>query len=64
MIRRSSSAFEADLAAKINSLTADPAKATAFGLAGRDRCIEQFDWAKIAAETVDVYKTAIDVHGS
>ena len=58
------SAFEADLAAKINSLTADPAKATAFGLAGRDRCIEQFDWAKIAAETVDVYKTAIDVHAS
>jgi starch synthase len=58
------SAFEADLAAKINSLTADPAKATAFGLAGRDRCIEQFDWAKIAAETVDVYKTAIDAHRS
>ena len=27
--------FEADLAAKINSLTADRAKATAFGLAGR-----------------------------
>ncbi len=57
-------AFEADLAAKINSLTADPAKATAFGVAGRERCIAEFDWAKIAAETVDVYKTAIDVHAS
>ena len=57
-------AFEADLAAKINSLTADPEKATAFGLAGRQRCIDEFDWAKIAAETVDVYRTAIEVHGS
>jgi starch synthase len=58
------SAFEADLAAKINSLTADPAKAEAFGLAGRQRCIEEFDWAKIAAETVDVYRQAIQVHQS
>jgi starch synthase len=57
-------AFETDLAAKINALTADPAKAKAFGLAGRERCIEQFDWAKIAAETVEVYRTAIEVHGS
>jgi starch synthase len=45
-------------------LTADPGKAKAFGLAGRQRCIEEFDWAKIAAETVDVYRTAIEVHGS
>jgi starch synthase len=57
------SAFEADLAAKINSLTADPDKARAFGLAGRQRCIDEFSWAKIAAETVDVYRRAIEVHG-
>ena len=57
-------AFEADLAAKINSLTADPDKARRFGLAGRQRCIDEFSWAKIAAETVDVYRTAIEVHGS
>jgi starch synthase len=57
-------AFEADLAAKINSLTADPGKARRFGLAGRQRCIDEFSWAKIAAETVDVYRTAIEVHGS
>jgi starch synthase len=57
-------AFEADLAAKINALTADPDKARAFGLAGRQRCIEEFSWAKIAAETVDVYRRAIEVHGS
>jgi starch synthase len=57
-------AFESRLAEKINALTADPGKAKAFGLAGRQRCIDEFDWAKIAAETVDVYRTAIEVHGS
>ena len=55
-------AFEADLAAQINSLTRDPDKARAFGLAGRQRCIDEFSWAKIAAETVDVYRRAIEVH--
>jgi alpha-maltose-1-phosphate synthase len=57
-------AFEEDLANKLNSLTANPERARAFGLAGRQRCIEEFDWAKIAAETVDVYRTAIKVHNS
>ena len=47
---------------KINALTRDPEKARAFGLAGRERCIEEFDWSKIAAETVDVYRRAIEVH--
>ena len=42
-------AFEEGLATKINSLTADPDKARQFGLAGRQRCIEEFSWAKIAA---------------
>jgi starch synthase len=56
--------FEEELASKINSLTADPDRARAFGVAGRKRCIEEFDWAKIAAETVDVYRTAIEVHGA
>ncbi|HEX8508174.1 MAG TPA: glycogen synthase [Propionibacteriaceae bacterium] len=56
--------FESQLASRINSLTADPDKARTFGLAGRQRCIDEFSWAKIAAETVDVYHTAIEVHGS
>ncbi len=56
--------FEADLAAKINSLTADPDKARQFGLAGRQRCIDEFSWAKIAGETVDVYRQAIAIHSS
>ena len=57
-------AFEADLAARINSLTADPERAERFGRAGRQRCIDEFSWAKIAAETVDVYRRAIEVHHS
>jgi starch synthase len=56
--------FEADLAAKINALTADPDRARQFGLAGRQRCIDEFSWAKIAGETVDVYRRAIEVHNS
>ena len=31
--------------------------------AGRQRCIDEFSWAKIAAETVEVYRRAIEVHG-
>jgi alpha-maltose-1-phosphate synthase len=57
-------AFEEDFADKINLVTGDPEKARAFGLAGRERCIEEFDWSKIAAETVDVYRRAIEVHES
>ncbi len=58
------SAFEQGLAERINALTADPDRARQFGLAGRQRCIDEFSWAKIAAETVDVYRHAIEVHGS
>ncbi len=56
--------FEEGLATKINALTSDPDKAKEFGRAGRQRCIEEFDWAKIAGETVDVYRRAIEVHAS
>ena len=56
--------FEADFAAKVNALTADPGKAERFGLAGRQRCIDEFSWAKIAGETVEVYQQAIQAHGS
>ena len=56
--------FEQNLAAKINSLTADRDLAQKFGLAGRQRCLDEFSWAKIAAETVDVYREAIAVHAS
>ena len=54
--------FEQGLASKINELTRDRDRAVAFGQAGRQRCIDEFSWAKIAAETVDVYRTAIAAH--
>ena len=56
--------FEQGLATKINELTGDPEKARKFGIAGRQRCINEFSWAKIAAETVEVYRRAIEAHGS
>ena len=54
--------FEATFAAAINELTRDPQRAEAMGLAGRQRCIDEFSWAKIAAETVEVYRAAIERH--
>lgn len=35
-----------------------------FGEAGRQRCIDEFSWAKIAQQTVDVYNAAIAAHGA
>ena len=52
-------AFEAEFAAKVNELAADLDRAHAMGLAGRQRCIDEFSWEKIAQETVDVYRAAI-----
>ena len=51
--------FEATFAAKVNELTRDRDRARAMGLAGRQRCIDEFSWEKIAQETVEVYKAAI-----
>ena len=55
-------AFETGLADKINALTADPELARRFGAAGRQRCIDEFSWATIAAQTVEVYRRAQEVH--
>ena len=55
--------FEDGLAAKINQLTADPGPGRGTSAqAGRQRCIDEFSWSKIAAETVEVYRRAIEVH--
>lgn len=56
-------AFEGDFASKINSITRDPDLARRYGVAGRQRCIDEFSWAKIAAETMHVYEAAITRHG-
>jgi starch synthase len=49
-------AFETGLAAAVNALVADPAKARAFGIAGRQRCINEFSWARIAEQTYEIYR--------
>lgn len=48
--------FEAGLADAVNSLVADPATATRYGAAGRQRCIDEFSWARIAERTLTVYR--------
>lgn len=55
-------AFEQAFADRVNELTRDRARARAMGLAGRQRCIDEFSWEKIAQETVEVYQAAIEHH--
>ncbi|WP_432957991.1 glycogen synthase [Micromonospora haikouensis] len=49
--------FVTDLAAAINRVLADPAKADELGRAGRVRAVEHFSWDAIAARTVEVYRS-------
>ncbi len=49
--------FERDLAEAVNALVADPQRAGRYGLAGRQRCIDHFSWARIAEQTVQIYRT-------
>jgi alpha-maltose-1-phosphate synthase len=46
-----------DLAAAINQLVADPARARSMGQAGRRRVLERFAWPAIAAQTVALYES-------
>ncbi|SOD75103.1 starch synthase [Jatrophihabitans sp. GAS493] len=48
--------FEAGIAAAVNAVVADTARAEAFGAAGRQRAVGKFGWAAIAAETVELYR--------
>ncbi|MDO5082251.1 MAG: glycogen synthase [Arachnia propionica] len=56
--------FEADFAAKVNTLTGDVSLAERYGRSGRQRCIDEFSWERIARETVAVYEQAIAHHGA
>ncbi len=56
--------FEARFAEQVNHLTRDPELAHSYGVAGRQRCIEEFSWEKIAQETISVYESAIAFHQS
>jgi starch synthase len=46
----------ADLAARVNELLADPARAEAMGLAGRARAVERFGWDVAAGQTLALYE--------
>lgn len=49
--------FEIGLADAVNALTANPEKARRYGAAGRQRCIAEFSWARIAEQTLEIYRT-------
>ncbi|MTD98057.1 glycogen synthase [Corynebacterium guaraldiae] len=49
--------FEADITAAVNRVAADKELAQRFGAAGRQRAIEDFSWATIAQQTVDIYRS-------
>jgi alpha-maltose-1-phosphate synthase len=48
--------FETGLADAVNALVADPDRAARYGQAGRERCIDEFSWAHIAAQTLEIYR--------
>ncbi|MCE9612049.1 MAG: glycogen synthase [Chthoniobacter sp.] len=52
--------FARDLAARINSLMADPARCAEFGQAGRRRAEEKFSWSAIAWQVRDLYSTLVE----
>lgn len=52
-------AFERDIAEAVNTMVADRERAKKFGVAGRERAVNDFSWATIAQQTVDIYKSLI-----
>ena len=50
--------YQTGLAKAVNELVADPAKAERYGSAGRRRCIEDFSWAHVAEQTLEIYRKA------
>ncbi|OSC36478.1 glycogen synthase [Mycobacterium decipiens] len=48
--------YQAELAEAVNVLVADPATAQRYGQAGRQRCIQEFSWAYIAEQILDIYR--------
>ena len=51
--------FETDFAAAVNRVCTDPALASRYGVAGRERAVTNFGWDAIAKRTVQVYQDAI-----
>ena len=48
--------LQRDLADGVNALVSDPDRARAYGAAGRQRCIDEFSWAQIAEQTLEIYR--------
>jgi alpha-maltose-1-phosphate synthase len=48
--------YQAGLAKAVNALVADPERAERYGKAGRQRCIAEFSWARIAEQTLEIYR--------
>jgi alpha-maltose-1-phosphate synthase len=51
--------FVADLATAITMVLEDPDRAAEMGRAGRRRAVEQFSWASIADQTMEVYRSVL-----
>lgn len=56
---RDTFAFRSGLAAAINELVADPDRARAMGVAGRQRAIDEFSWKTVAEQTIAVYESVL-----
>jgi alpha-maltose-1-phosphate synthase len=52
--------YETRLAQAVNDLVADPERAERYGNAGRQRCIEEFSWARTAEQTLDIYRNVCE----
>jgi starch synthase len=48
--------FETRLADAVNAMVADPERAAQYGRIGRQRCIDEFSWGRIAEQTLEIYR--------
>ena len=51
--------FRTGLAEAVNTLLADPDRATAMGAAGRERAVREFAWEQAATRTVEIYRSLV-----
>lgn len=52
--------YIADLAAVLNEVLSDPAKAAEYGKAGRARAEREFTWSRISEQTQEIYRKLIN----
>jgi starch synthase len=56
---RDTETYQRGLADAVNTLLADPARASEMGITGRDRAVREFSWATVAEQTVEVYRSVL-----